>query len=713
MPTVSIDISTLTKAENFQPGDHIKARCWGIFFHHAIFEEMVDEKTGRAIHYQPSNEGQEKASVIRSEISLGDYRVVLRPSNPITVLGRARGMLDSEKYHVVVRNCEHFANYCVMGEFVSESSMLVTRTVGTVLLRGSLMGQLLPAVWDIGCPIAGVIIRYWKGKITSKEDCAWEIMKSLSNCNAGMAIFGFAGGALGLAAATSMGFGPFGAAVTSLGVATGAIMIIKRIYYHLCGNVIRDDPKLTLEEAYKILGFENRRDIDMHEVDRAYRKLCLKYHPDKNGDAEKFVEVTTAMEVIRIANEEANARNWVTRLREDAFKNWIESAAAVEEGIRKLKDKETQIDSQLGLWIEIEEQQKQLTFQIKAATASAINVVGKIQAQERIIRQEQEHLIGLSLSQYKAERDLSAALEYQEDVKAFIQLQEDLKASAQARKSDAERQNKSRRFVRAAKDELEATRNLSFLNIKLRDASEMQQKAERNAEQASMDSSLGSGNIVRAKEEISEMTAENSRLLLEIEHLMKEIPGLARNAKENKTEFEHIFAEKKELEKELRQLEAGLSAADDQLKDVDKAQQEVNEKWGVSHIQFLGAAQAAAMFALRSSTQTFQINQAQSSKKAAELKAKKSQDFLRVAQNSREQARLQMESTVSRYDAMIASRDTVKVRYEKELVALETKLEEDQALASQKSDDEAQRRSMMLQERFQAPGCADKGCVIS
>ncbi len=64
----------------------------------------------------------------------------------------------------------------------------------------------------------------------------------------------------------------------------------------------------TKRDYYEILGVS--RDADINEIKRAYRKLAMKYHPDRNKDdaeaAEKFREVTEAYEVL--SDEEKRKR---------------------------------------------------------------------------------------------------------------------------------------------------------------------------------------------------------------------------------------------------------------------------------------------------------------------------------------------------------------------------------------------------------------------
>src|SRR5438093_13362581 len=55
----------------------------------------------------------------------------------------------------------------------------------------------------------------------------------------------------------------------------------------------------TKRDYYEVLGL--RREADGEEIKRAYRKLAMQYHPDRNTDPdapEKFKEATEAYEVL-------------------------------------------------------------------------------------------------------------------------------------------------------------------------------------------------------------------------------------------------------------------------------------------------------------------------------------------------------------------------------------------------------------------------------
>jgi DnaJ family protein A protein 2 len=48
-------------------------------------------------------------------------------------------------------------------------------------------------------------------------------------------------------------------------------------------------------EFYETLGVS--KDASPSEIKKAYRKLAMRHHPDKGGDAELFKKLTTAYEV--------------------------------------------------------------------------------------------------------------------------------------------------------------------------------------------------------------------------------------------------------------------------------------------------------------------------------------------------------------------------------------------------------------------------------
>ena len=61
-----------------------------------------------------------------------------------------------------------------------------------------------------------------------------------------------------------------------------------------------------MKNYYKILAINP--DVSIQDVKKAYRKLALQYHPDKNKNPnahEKFIEITEAYEVLRDSSQRA------------------------------------------------------------------------------------------------------------------------------------------------------------------------------------------------------------------------------------------------------------------------------------------------------------------------------------------------------------------------------------------------------------------------
>tara|TARA_R110001599_G_scaffold63968_3_gene178188 strand:- start:283 stop:789 length:507 start_codon:yes stop_codon:yes gene_type:complete len=74
----------------------------------------------------------------------------------------------------------------------------------------------------------------------------------------------------------------------------------EHIFANLAGNIFDDDdsPNFTFQDDEPILQITNDwKFFDLippktkDEIKKKYRKLCLKYHPDKGGDSEKFIQL--------------------------------------------------------------------------------------------------------------------------------------------------------------------------------------------------------------------------------------------------------------------------------------------------------------------------------------------------------------------------------------------------------------------------------------
>ena len=66
---------------------------------------------------------------------------------------------------------------------------------------------------------------------------------------------------------------------------------------------------MKINDALKIFELENIEDINNFELSKIYKKIALKVHPDKGGNAEKFKDLTTAYDMLKTLNELNNVEN--------------------------------------------------------------------------------------------------------------------------------------------------------------------------------------------------------------------------------------------------------------------------------------------------------------------------------------------------------------------------------------------------------------------
>lgn len=107
------------------PGDHM--RTWrGLYWHHAIY---VGD--GWLIELGNSLFGGRAAYVRWGVFSKGRTVEWVSRGGP-TAVARAESQLGRADFDLILRNCEHFATWCVTGRW--ESQQVQGLTIGTVLI---------------------------------------------------------------------------------------------------------------------------------------------------------------------------------------------------------------------------------------------------------------------------------------------------------------------------------------------------------------------------------------------------------------------------------------------------------------------------------------------------------------------------------------------------------------------------------------------------
>jgi DnaJ domain len=137
--------------------------------------------------------------------------------------------------------------------------------------------------------------QWWTGEISGKR-CAKQIIDATLTLGASVG-GGLAGAAIGslVGPVGSVAGALIGGLVASYGAEKLTDWLTQKIF---------DLPKdVATEKAYDFLGL--KPSASNSEINAAFRKLCLMYHPDKGGNMEKFLQLQTMMGIIKLHRGEA------------------------------------------------------------------------------------------------------------------------------------------------------------------------------------------------------------------------------------------------------------------------------------------------------------------------------------------------------------------------------------------------------------------------
>jgi hypothetical protein len=240
--------------------------------------------------YEKKNVGDGEQFDYQAALSNMDHMGATVPYNIVASLSK----LDPSAQRRVVQVMIKAANATVKNGLV----------VGIYNLNNLLRVMRSPALKMVSVGLLAVYLTYeawnniklwWRGEISGKR-CAKSIIDSLAGAAGGI------GGGIGGAAVGTMifpGVGTFIGAVVG-GVAGSAIT--GSLSDWLTQQIFNLPKDVALENAYRFLGLQYGASND--EINSSFRRLVLRYHPDKGGDREDFQKLQSCMAIIKLSRGE-------------------------------------------------------------------------------------------------------------------------------------------------------------------------------------------------------------------------------------------------------------------------------------------------------------------------------------------------------------------------------------------------------------------------
>jgi len=145
-------------------------------------------------------------------------------------------------------------------------------------------------------------IKQWKNNQISAKRCAKNILDEagelIGNCFGGVvgATYGASAGAI---------FGPFGVVVGGVaGGVFGSLMgadMFRNWFAKKTEEILSCPADIAVERAYDFFGLSPT--CTNADINKRYKELSLRYHPDKGGDKDKFVELQTHHAILKAARD--------------------------------------------------------------------------------------------------------------------------------------------------------------------------------------------------------------------------------------------------------------------------------------------------------------------------------------------------------------------------------------------------------------------------
>lgn len=209
---------------------------------------------------------------------------------------RAPCYAGAARYLIMVPPATQARIMAFLPRIINSRSLLASadEVIGLVNKSGSVVMVGLAAVY-FGYEAIKSIYDWYNGNISGKR-CAKNVIDAALTTAAGV------GGGIGGAALGSFA-GPIG--IFAGGVIGGAVAAnFANFASDRLTQLLFGLPKeVAVENAYKYLGVAcNASNAD---VNAAFRKLCLKHHPDKGGDKQDFIDLQSCMTVIKKSRGES------------------------------------------------------------------------------------------------------------------------------------------------------------------------------------------------------------------------------------------------------------------------------------------------------------------------------------------------------------------------------------------------------------------------